>query len=655
MFLAIDIWLEYVQYCIGNCGKEETNKILEEGLRIAGLNANQGSLLWDVLRELEVAKISLHAPLGVEWHAQVGKAADAFKRQLSVPMLNMEQTFHEWSQWLEQLPEGHKIDHKTLDWGYSQALKLLKIYRPFEEQLLAVEDNEELYSIYKEYIKVVKDPPTIICLYERAVAQLSLNSNLWNDYCLYAMSLGDVSKDISKKALRNCPWAEDLWVLRMRILEFLNAPESEAMQCLELGLTSILPSPGLNLWLTYLEYVRRTSTSPEHVHKVFTQAAEQLTGNGDDSCQILRLQARLYTKQDNIKEARKIWSQILQLPTHRTTAFAWLEYAALEKQYGDPQHLRTLYSRALTTCTDWPQYIQEDWLMYERECGSLKDILKCVQKCNSVQPVTRQEPKKRSHENGTEEFKPKRKRTEERPPPPKKLSPAEMDTDLSVFLSNMHEEVNEMKLQDLFPNALAICIPLNRRGTSKCYAYIQFSSIEEVEKALLRDREPIDGRPLFISKCQKDRTQRSVGFKYSAETEEKKLFVRGLPHSYSQEDVLEVFKSHGALTVRLVTYKSGQSKGLAYVEFENPEAAQKAMKATDGVELAGHTITVAISAPPAKKSTEVPLKSSTSISHPRGRLQMPLIPRVLKTKPVEAAASSSKSNNDFRKMFFNNK
>lgn len=62
----------------------------------------------------------------------------------------------------------------------------------------------------------------------------------------------------------------------------------------------------------------------------------------------------------------------------------WLEYLNLERQYGEPHQLRTLFKRALSTKTDWPQSIAEDWLMFERECGSLEDVLKCEEKTKGI-------------------------------------------------------------------------------------------------------------------------------------------------------------------------------------------------------------------------------------------------------------------------------
>ena len=56
---------------------------------------------------------------------------------------------------------------------------------------------------------------------------------------------------------------------------------------------------------------------------------------------------------------------------------------------------------------------------------------------------------------------------------------------------------------------------------------------------------------------------------YSTGLEKRKLFIRGLSYSTTSEQLEELFSEHGKVSsVRMVTYRSGQPKGLAYVEYE---------------------------------------------------------------------------------------
>lgn len=234
-FAAVDLWQEYAQFIVGSNSLEEAKKVLDKAINAAGLHVNSGSLLWDSLREIELAILSSLPENTEKWKEQLKKVADTFKRQLSVPLLDMENTYEEFKIWLEMLPSDHGIDLKPIEWGYQKALKSLDIFKPFEERLLIATNEEDKLHVYREYIKIAKDTSMVLCLYERAVAEACLNVDLWEEYCLYCLKLGEVGLNVSKRALRNCTWSESLWIIRLRILEFNNSDEKLVLECFEQG------------------------------------------------------------------------------------------------------------------------------------------------------------------------------------------------------------------------------------------------------------------------------------------------------------------------------------------------------------------------------------------------------------------------------------
>lgn len=361
-----------------------------------------------------------------------------------------------------------------------------------------------------------------------------------------------------------------------------------------------------------------------------------------------------------MQAARRLWSEIMHNPQNRDSASVWIEYVNLERQYGDPQQLRSLFQRALKSCKDWPQFIIEQWTMYERECGSLNDMLKCVEICRKFRSSTFG---KVAPQNGGENksrkrpFETKDDRNAKRPKPPetkeRKLQ-VKHDPTRTVFVSNLAHSVTEETLQSAFPNANQVDLVTDRKGASRCFGYVQFADKAEVALALQRDREPLNGRPMFISRCKENRDEnQQQSFKYSTQVEKNKLFVRGLPLTYTKQQVEDVFKPHGATEVRLITRKNGKPKGLAYVEFPDEQKAAEALKATDEMQVGECTISVAVSAPPPKNDRGTASREPTR--HARSRLQVPLIPRVVQKSGEPTAtgvgSSAGKSNEDFRKMF----
>lgn len=131
---------------------------------------------------------------------------------------------------------------------------------------------------------------------------------------------------------------------------------------------------------------------------------------------------------------------------------------------------------------------------------------------------------------------------------------------------------------------------------------------EQAEKALRLDRSLVDDRPVFVSKNEdKDSDISAIQnkFKFATNMEKNKLFVSGLPFSTDKQALEDVFKTFGKVKdVRIVTFKSGKSKGLAYVEFEDEQSASKALIQTDGMLIGENQISVAISNPPKRKQPQ---------------------------------------------------
>lgn len=193
---------------------------------------------------------------------------------------------------------------------------------------------------------------------------------------------------------------------------------------------------------------------------------------------------------------------------------------------------------------------------------------------------------------------------------------------------------------------------------------------------------------MFVSPCvDKNKNPDFKVFKYNTSIEKHKIFISGLPFSCTKEQLEEISKNYGTVKdVRLVTYRSGKPKGLAYVEFADETQASQAVLKMDGTEVEGNKISVAISNPPRRNMMDKPGSSRPTTdmmprqiygSRGRGRTQLSLLPRSLhrQSTPVSkvengsaaerapAAAASSAvnaagdakplSNSDFARMILN--
>jgi len=74
----------------------------------------------------------------------------------------------------------------------------------------------------------------------------------------------------------------------------------------------------------------------------------------------------------------------------------------------------------------------------------------------------------------------------------------------------------------------------------------------------------------------------------------KKVFVGSISWDTTDEGLKDAFSPHGnVLSANVIKDRdTGRSRGFGFVEFENPESAERAIQMLDGTELDGRTIKV---------------------------------------------------------------
>lgn len=780
-YQSVPIWLEYVQFAIGRMAEEDgidkVRQAFERALAAVGLHVSQGAHIWEAYREFESAVTAgLMPQAGSEatkeqeeaFTAQNQKVISLFKRQIQVPLLNMESSLTEYKEWLGE----DKVDSQTKS-SYDKAFALLKEFEQFEDKILNSSGSEQLLT-YMEYIaheQSKKDPSRILCVFERALKDHCLVAELWLTYTAYLDKLNS-RQHIRlgyERALRNCPWYSQLWVnwllaLERKGNEFVQIKEA-ADKALQVGFTEA--SDYLAVWSAYCDYLKRRinwdkkddNKEPlETFHLTIESAVEFMFSNygkeGDPEGRLRQFWA--YTEArfcSSMEKAREIWTKLMQ-EGHGPQAGMWLQYFRLERRFGDSKRCRKILQKALNSVTDWPESITTAYLNFEREEGDLEQFDTAQAKCQAQlsrieerrvkaeEKEAFQEKKKKGDkksqkntqdnlnqsanifkksaevdkkqnkrkmesntkpEQNSGEFKkpfdaePQAKKSKKEPEQaPKAQAETEVHGEsrphdsskdnVTAFVSNLDFSLEIERLRDIFHKCGQITdvrLVKNYKGKSKGYGYVEFIDCNAVLQAMRLDRELIDGRPMYVSRCEDRKTTKSAPvFKYANNLEKTKLFIKNLPFTCTKDALETIFKEHGKLKeVRLVTYRSGAPKGLAYVEFENESSATKAVLATDGLQIGEHAIAVAISCPPERKSPmstsmddligmRTPsLGSGKKETDFRGkaRTQVSLVPRALRqsqkatvtttTKPLGSTPSSSAtpstaamSNDDFRKM-----
>uniref|UniRef100_K7F3P6 Spliceosome associated factor 3, U4/U6 recycling protein n=1 Tax=Pelodiscus sinensis TaxID=13735 RepID=K7F3P6_PELSI len=407
-YICPEIWLEYAQYSIGGIGQEggieKVRSIFERALTAVGLHVTKGAAIWEAYREFENAILETVQPAAGSIPspeqqqtlcAQLEKIHTLFRRQLGIPLLDMEVTYAEYEEWSEDPVLEVVIKN------YKKALQQMEKCKPYEEALLVAETPKLAeYQAYIDFEMKAGDPARIQLIYERALAENCLVPDLWaryNQYLDRQLKVKELVLSAHDRAVRNCPWTVGLWNRYLLAMERHKVDHQIVSENFEKALNAgfIQATDYVEIWQAYLDYLRRrvdftqdSSKELEELRSAFARAVEYLkqeveerfSESGDPSCSIMQNWARIEARLcNNMQKARELWDNIM---TKGNAKYAnmWLEYYNLERAHGDTQHCRKALHRAVQCTSDYPEHVCEVLLTLERIEGTLEDWDAAVQK-----------------------------------------------------------------------------------------------------------------------------------------------------------------------------------------------------------------------------------------------------------------------------------
>ncbi|XP_037326624.2 nucleolin isoform X2 [Pungitius pungitius] len=172
-------------------------------------------------------------------------------------------------------------------------------------------------------------------------------------------------------------------------------------------------------------------------------------------------------------------------------------------------------------------------------------------------------------------------------PAAKKAKPDGEGFCLFVGNLNANKDFDEIKdgLRKFFSkNSLEVADV--RLGGSKKFGYVEFSSEEDMQKALELNGKKLMGQELKLDRARsKDSSQDG-----KKERDARTLFVKNLPFSATIDDLKEVFEN--AVDVRLPPGQNGSNRGIAYIEFKSEADAEKMLEGAQGADVQGRSIMV---------------------------------------------------------------
>ncbi|KAI0983671.1 hypothetical protein GJ496_002048 [Pomphorhynchus laevis] len=617
---------------------EDISDLFRKALRIAALDFDNGHLIWNAYHK------HCHSTGCIS-------GFDALNRQLRIPLSAYDKSSFNMHLNMYGISMESAEILANLNTQYERNCCEVHNRLQFNSALVSANSETIIHQCHRFVLFENSHNRFDLTLarYEKSVQLYPTIKKLWRSYLFYAIK-DDVDLDIllqiCDRAIRNCPSISEFRIQKAITLERLNNGQAAAIKSVyNDALNTDLQSPRdyAKVWIAFISYLRRccTFSNPDgNFEKEFrgsfllaiNQLFEYFETKADPDCFLERFWAYSEAKYfNNMNRAREIWRENIFEIGHSGKFSFWKEYLDLERQFGDEKHYRRALAKSLSSVIDEKMKICNLAENFEIMNGLLPQLYQMNQLTEEIKLTEKYSPIKRKHSedhsethNIASKYKKREKKilleaqphnqkssselmVEDRKPD-RDIGEISLDPDCCVFLSNLSFDCSENDILQFFNekvgNVVTISIARNQKNFSKGYGHVQFKSKEFVQNALALDHSTIYDRPMYISEYRQKTDKQNVdrSFKYPIGMERCKLFISNLSKSVTSEELSNIFKEYGKLKdVRVVTYKNGNSKGLAYIEYTTAKEASKALIKTDGMQIKELKISVAVSNTPARK------------------------------------------------------
>ncbi|XP_031102711.1 squamous cell carcinoma antigen recognized by T-cells 3 isoform X1 [Ipomoea triloba] len=580
-YLSVVLWCDYLNYVqehdpsVSSCsidGISKARNLFERALTAAGLHVAEGGQIWELYRDFEQAiLITIDGTDHETREKQIQRIRNLFHRQLSVPLADLKTTLIAYKAW--EVEQGGNIDvnSSNLDGisaqvvsAYQKALEMLNARLDLED-LISNKDATETdrlqqFMTYLKFEQSSGDPARVQILYERAVADFPISSDLWLDYTLYmgkTLKTSRIVRDIHHRATRNCPWSGELWTRYLLCLERSRASEDELSTVFEKSLqcTFLSIEEYLEVFLTRVDSLRRRMSSSQGVgsgldyamiRDTFQRASDYLSPHLKNTEKLIRMYSYWAHLEANLRKdliaARGVWESLLKICGSMLEA--WQGYISMEIKMGHINEARSLYKRCYSK--KFPGTGSEDichsWVRFERECGSLEDFDLAVQKVTPRLEELRlfrlqQESKNTGLSADQREIATGRGIHEKRKP----LSDV---ADEQPAAKRRKEKAKNSKSTD-------------EKGKTQATDLVGAGKMDVVVEA---------SKPASASKKEKEDISTGKPKQYNDQCT---AFISNLSFQANYDDLQKFFSDvGGVVAIRILTDKfTGKSRGLAYVDF----------------------------------------------------------------------------------------
>ncbi|AEE84882.1 RNA-binding domain superfamily [Arabidopsis suecica] len=682
-YQSVSLWCDYLSFMLEfdpsvrgypSEGISKMRSLFERAIPAAGFHVTEGNRIWEGYREFEQGVLATIDEADIEErNKQIQRIRSIFHRHLSVPLENLSSTLIAYKTW--ELEQGIDLDIGSDDLSkvsHQVAVANKKAQQMYSERAHLEENiskqdlsDTEKFQEFMNYIKFEKtsgDPTRVQAIYERAVAEYPVSSDLWIDYTVYLDKTLKVGKAIThaySRATRSCPWTGDLWARYLLALERGSASEKEIYDVFEKSLQCTFSSfeEYLDLYLTRVDGLRRRMLSTRMlealdyslIRETFQQASDYLTPHMQNTDSLLHLHTYWANLELNIGKdlagARGVWDSFLKKSGGMLAA--WHAYIDMEVHLGHIKEARSIYRRCYTRKFDGTgsEDICKGWLRFEREHGDLEHFDLAVQK---VMPRL-------------EELQLMRLQQESTPVKP------------SAGLKE-HSSQKRKAEQNVEEESLA------KRQKRKSQKEVDLGG----QSATVPATKNVKAENGKTADSDKEETEDAKPLKPKVYRDECTAFISNLSVKAQEEDIRKFFGDDGGVdSIRILHHKdTGKPRGLAYADFvddehlaaaiaknrkmffgkkisiarSNPKKGKKEFTRRGNVDGSGNSKDPSLISEKAKaplggetegerKGNEVEVRGKNTFAVPRN------VKPLGYTTPKPSADETPKSNDEFRNMF----
>lgn len=640
-YLSVPLWSEYLNFIqerdesVSQCtleGVEKMRALFERALTAVGVHVEDGGKLWAAYREFEQALlIAMEENSKEVKDKQVDRIRNLFRRQLSIPLKDIDSTLQDYKFWEEQqgVVIGNDVDHlaglpSNVISAYKKALQMYNARAGYEEKVARGKHvDTELFQNYLSYINFEEssgDPARVQVLYERAITEFPVANDLWLSYTQYLdsnLKVPSIIKSVYARAVRNCPWVEALWAKYMLALERFDASEEDLSAVFEQSLHCGFSNPNeyLDLFLVRADGLRRRIMKMDEISKssylvqlreTFQRAAEYLSSHLNYTDQFLHLHAywaRLeYQHGGDLEAARGVWESLIK--TCGGMLEAWQGYINMELLAGNINEARAIYKKCYSRRFkgSGSEDICESWLRFEREYGSLDDldwaVTKVTPRLKELRLFQQQQETKSQVIVGPSNIAKsvtKEKDTHRASSKPSNSLQASSKRKTGVGFNDGKDQFKRQK--GAHGKALSSVVADKGEG-------LGLSNNDG------KDRDTVSRELVHGEADQQTEVDNLNSVEQPVYTDQCTAFLSNLSFEVTEEQLRQFFSdTGGVMAIRLLRDRfSGKPRGLAYVDFENEEKLSAAVEKNREV-LLGKRVSIARSNPKQSKRERPDRKS----------------------------------------------